>query len=61
FLPGGLSDLLAQHHLDLQLLHLAILILLGALTYLAAATLLRADELTTLAATLRRLVKARGS
>lgn len=61
FLPGGLSDLLAQHHLDLQLLHLAILILLGALTYLAAATLLRADELSTLAATLRRLVKARTS
>lgn len=60
FLPGRLNTLLTHSRLDLQSLQVAILILVGALTYLATASLLGADELVTLRGTLRSFLKARG-
>lgn len=60
-LPGRLNDLLAQLRLDVQSFQVTILVLIGAVAYVGAAGLLRAEELTTLAGTLRSLLKARGS
>jgi putative peptidoglycan lipid II flippase len=61
FLPGRLNTLLAHLRLDLQSLQVAILVLVGALTYLVTASLLGADELITLRGTLRSFLKVRGS
>jgi len=60
FLPSKVNTLLVQWRLNLQLLHVAILVPVGALAYLGLATVLGADELVTLGTTLQRFVKSRG-
>ena len=58
-LPDKLNSVLIQLQLDYQFLQVAILISIGASTYLIAARLLRVDELITLTTAFRKLFRVR--
>jgi hypothetical protein len=58
-LPEKLNGFLIQLQLNYQFLQLAILISIGASTYLIAARLLRVDELVTLTTAFRKLFRVR--
>ena len=58
-LPDKLNSVLIQLQLDYQLLQVAILILIGTLTYLMVARLFGIDELATLTTAFRKLFRVR--
>ena len=58
-LPDKLNSVLIQLQLDYQFLQVAILILIGASTYLMVARLFRIDELVTLTTAFRKLFRVR--
>jgi putative peptidoglycan lipid II flippase len=58
-LPEKLNGVLIQLQLDYQFLQVAILILIGASTYLMVARLFRIDELVTLTTAFRKLFRVR--